>query len=156
MLPRQITSSLRAPAKLSSLHSVNCGLFVLQFRSSPFRISNLAPLFAKHPGGVSPTSRPSLSVVCQVLCCLSHTRNPRIFMQLRTLLRNGNPLFPLFSILSALFLSSQGWYPLDICKGEAATIGAFAPPGRRRCDGQSPQWKSWDSLPKRLGRPSRP
>src|SRR5216683_5287514 len=51
MLPRQITSSLRAPAELSSLHSSDCSLLVLSFRSSPFRISNLEPLFAKHPGG---------------------------------------------------------------------------------------------------------
>src|SRR6266436_2703120 len=57
MLPRQITSSLRAPAKLSSLHSVDCGLWVLLLRSSPFRISNLEPLFAKHPGGGTQSPR---------------------------------------------------------------------------------------------------
>src|SRR5260370_32086447 len=51
MLLGQITSSLRAPAELSSLHSSDCSLLVLSFRSSPFRISNLEPLFAKHPGG---------------------------------------------------------------------------------------------------------
>src|SRR5690349_19212488 len=155
MSTRRITSSLRAPTNLSSLHSVNWGLFVRRFRSSPFRISNLEPLFTKHPGGGTPTSTPSLLPVRQVLCCLSHTRNHRIFMHLRTLLRNGNPLFPLFSILSALFLSSQGVVhpPLDISKRGAATTAASAPPGRRRCGGQSPQSKSSDSLPKRLERP---
>src|SRR5260370_3215061 len=54
MLFGQIISSLRAPAELSSLHSSDCSLLVLSFRSSPFRISNLEPLFAKHPGGGTP------------------------------------------------------------------------------------------------------
>src|SRR5882762_1698753 len=54
MLLGQATSSPRAPAELSSLHSGNCSLFVLSFRLAPFRISNLEPLFAKHPGGGYP------------------------------------------------------------------------------------------------------
>src|SRR5229473_5293673 len=57
MLFGQITSSPRAPAELSSLHSSNCSLLVLSFRSSPFRISNLEPLFVKHPGGGTPNLR---------------------------------------------------------------------------------------------------
>jgi hypothetical protein len=48
----------------------------------------------------------------QLLCFLSHPCNPSSFKQLRTLLRNGAPLSPLFSIVSALFLSPRGWYPL--------------------------------------------
>jgi hypothetical protein len=130
MLPLQITSSLRALTKLSSLHSVRWGLFVRRFRSSPFRISNFEPLFAKHPGGGTPTSTPSLSAVCQVLCCSSHTRNPCIFMHLRTLLCNGNPLFPLFSMLSALFLSSWGVVP----PSTSARVERLQPRHSRRQD----------------------
>ncbi len=44
----------------------------------------------------------------QLLCFLSHPCKPSSFMQLRTLLRNGAPLSLLFSIASALFLSSRG------------------------------------------------
>jgi hypothetical protein len=35
-------------------------------------------------------------------------------MQLRTLLRNGNPLFPLFSLASALFPSPYGVVPPSV------------------------------------------
>src|SRR6266403_4365374 len=58
MLFGHITSSLRAPAELSSLPSSNCSLLVLSFRSAPFRISNLEPLFANTRVGVPPTSAP--------------------------------------------------------------------------------------------------
>ena len=57
MLLGQATSSPRAPAELSSLHSGNCSLFVLSFRLAPFRISNLEPLFANTRVGVPPNLR---------------------------------------------------------------------------------------------------
>ena len=44
----------------------------------------------------------------QPLCFLSHPCNPNSFMQLRTLLRNGEPLSLLFSMASALFLLPRG------------------------------------------------
>ncbi len=56
MLARQTTSLRTLPASLSSLHSVNCSLLPLFFRLSPFGISNLQPLFAKHPGWGTPNT----------------------------------------------------------------------------------------------------
>jgi hypothetical protein len=62
MVARRITSLRSLPARLSSLHSGNCSLLALFFGSSPFRISNLQSLFAKHPGwGYPNASAPSLA-----------------------------------------------------------------------------------------------
>src|SRR5229473_750192 len=91
MSARQTTSLRILPASLSSLHSVNYSLFLQHTR-----------------GGVPPTSPPSRSAICQALCCLLHTSKPSIFMQLHTLLPGGCPLFPLFSLVSALFFIAIG------------------------------------------------
>src|SRR5258708_31494889 len=49
-------------------------------------------------------------------------------MQLQTLLRNGSPLSPLFSIASALFLSPRGWYPLcGLCSPRLPRVSRGAP-----------------------------
>src|SRR4029077_1769655 len=47
----------------------------------------------------------------QLLCFLSHPCNPRSFMRLRTLLRNGASRSLLFSMASAFFLSPRGCTP---------------------------------------------
>src|SRR4029077_575446 len=76
MLARRITSLRSLPARLSPLHSGDCSLLALFFGSSPFRINNLQPLFANHPGWGTPAPALPPAPVCQVLCCLSHTCKP--------------------------------------------------------------------------------
>src|ERR1700726_865608 len=110
MLSRRKTFPAPVPTQLSSLHSANCGLLFtlslegpLFFRPSPFKISHLQPLVPKTRGGVPSRPRPSRVGPSQVLYCLLHTCKPSIFMRLRTLLRNGKPITPVFSVACALF-----------------------------------------------------
>jgi hypothetical protein len=62
-------------------------------------------------GGIDPGYTGSLPTThfCQPLCFLSHPCKPSSFRRLRTLLRSGPPLSPLFSIDCAHFLSRRGF-----------------------------------------------
>src|SRR5258708_1094626 len=69
------------------------------------------PLSRPFARGVGLTLRGLIRAIPQLPCFLSHPCNPRSFMQLHTLLRNGARLSPLFSTASTLFLSPRGVLP---------------------------------------------
>src|ERR1700726_3594872 len=76
-----------------------------------FHPSTTQPLSRPFARGAGLTLRGLIRAIPQLPCFLSHPCNPRSFMQLHTLLRNGARLSPLFSTASTLFLSPRGWYP---------------------------------------------
>ena len=158
MLARQTTSLRILPASLSSLHSVNWSLLPLFFRSSPFRISNLQPLFAKHPGWGTPNlSALAFGNLPSPLLLITYQQAQHFHAITHSFARWMSSIPSVFNSFRTLFYRHRGWYPLpgDL-QGWLAITGQLAPLGPRHCDGQSPQWKSWDLLRKRSGRRSRP
>jgi hypothetical protein len=169
MLARPITSLRSLPARVSSLHSANCSLLTLFFGSSPFRISNLQPLFAKHPGWGNP-SPCALTSAClpSSLLLITYMQAPHFHAITHSFARRESSIHPVFNSFRTLSIAI-GRYPhlsfsapslreksalLEISGRATPAVGA--PPGWRRCDGQWPRWKSRDSLPKRSETRSRP
>src|SRR5258706_5703536 len=74
------------------------------------------PLSRPFARGVGLSLRGLIRAIPQLPCFLSHPCNPRSFMQLHTLLRNGARLSPLFSTASTLFLSPLGVVPPCVSK----------------------------------------
>ena len=156
MLLGQTTSSLRAPAKLSSLHSSNCSLFVLSFRSSPFRISNLEPLFAKHPGGGTPNlCALAWQNLLSSLLLITYMQAPYFHALAHSFAQREACIYPVANNLRTLSIAI-GVVPLSLFISSAGVAMTVGPLGARRCDGQLPQSRSWDLLPKRWGRRSHP
>jgi hypothetical protein len=84
--------------------------FVFIFLRIPFPATPFLPPRSESSGcGLTLPQR--IGTILQMACFLSHSCNPRIFRQLRTLLLNGATASLLFSTASALFLSLRGWYP---------------------------------------------
>ena len=159
MLLGQITSSLRAPAKLSSFHSSNCSLLVGSFRSAPFRISNLEPLLQNTRVGGTSNFKPPRSGVCpSSLLLIAYPQAPYFHAIAHSFVRWESAIPSVFNTFRTPSIAIGGGTPLRryLPGAGRAMNGEVAPLGRTHCDGQLPQSKSWDSLPKRWGRRSHP
>src|SRR4029077_3995599 len=159
MLLGQITSSLRAPAKLSSFHSSNCSLLVGSFRSAPFRISNLEPLLQNtRVGGYLQLQAPAVGSLPKFFIAYHIPASPVFSCNCALFCAMGIRYSLCFQYFPHSFYRHRGWYPPPSLSPRrwAAMNGEVAPLGRTHCDGQLPQSKSWDSLPKRWGRRSHP
>jgi len=151
MLSRRTLLERPLPSTLTPFPSCSCSLLGAPRKVNAFKISALQPLLQNTRGGGTPTLLrraplpPSYAPRgAAIPCALNRLR-------ILPVTTGGVPPVSHYPLRSTHFCR-----PLVVSTGGVAMIGAFAPLVRRRCDAQSPQWKSSDSLPKRSGTRSRP
>src|SRR5713226_5727422 len=107
MLARQTTSLRILPARLSSLHSVNWSLLALFFGSSPFRISSLQPLFAKHPGWGTPNlAALAFGNLPSSLLLITYMQAPCFHAITHSFARRESSILPVFSSFCTLAIAT--------------------------------------------------
>jgi hypothetical protein len=156
VLARQITLLDSLPTTLTPLLRYSYKLFVVPKKAISFRIKQIQTLLTKHPVGYP---QPSPLHACQSAKFFAayHIHATPVFSCYYALFRTTGILYPpCFQLFLHSFYRHGGGYLIDICRSGVATAGEVAPPTRRRCDTQSPRWKSSDSLRKRSGTRNRP
>jgi len=109
----QTTSSPRAPAKPSSLHSCICSLLVASFRSAPFRISNLEPLLQNTRVGGTSNFKPPRSGVCpSSLLLITYPQAPYFHAIAHSSVRWESAIPSVFNTFRTLSIAiGVVWYP---------------------------------------------